>query len=230
MKRNPASRRAAVRSAFAVLAAMAIPGHSSGAGDAERGAAAFRSCIACHSLEPGRHLTGPSLGGIWGRKAASSETYHRYSEALKKSKLVWDERTLDAWLRAPQKLVPGNAMQFAGIGDDAMRADLIAFLKAASEGELARVPKTPPLPDLKKASPMATVASIRHCGDSYFVTNAKGQTASYWEFNLRFKSDSSPSGPAPGRPVMVGQGMQGDRAQVVFANPQEISRFIQEKC
>ena len=228
--KHRATRRAAVSGALAACVGLAASGLALGAGDADRGAMAFRSCMACHTLEPGRHLTGPSLAGVWGRKAASSETYRRYSEALKKSDLVWDEPTLDAWLRAPQKLAPGNAMQFPGLPDDGVRADLVAFLKAASEGGLARIPKPPPLPDLKKPSPIAAIASIRRCGDSYFVTNAKGQTAAYWEFNLRFKSDSSPSGPAPGKPVMVGQGMQGDRAQIVFSSSAEISSFIKEQC
>jgi cytochrome c len=62
------------------------------------------------------------------------------------------------------------------------------------------------------------------------VTNAKDQTRAFWEFNLRFKTDSSPSGPEPGKPVLVSQGMQGDRAQVVFSKPAEISSFIRERC
>ncbi|MGH8725919.1 MAG: c-type cytochrome [Burkholderiales bacterium] len=211
---------------LALLAAM--PALASG--DAERGVRVFSTCIACHALEPDRHLTGPSLAGLWGRKAGALDSYRRYSSGLKQSGLVWDQRTLDAWLRDPQSLVAGNAMQFQGLPDDRARADLIAFLRAASEGKAARLPKPPALPDLKKASPVETVASIRHCGDSYFVTNAKDQTRAFWEFNLRFKTDSSPSGPAPGKPVLVGQGMQGDRAQLVFSNPAEISRFIREGC
>jgi cytochrome c len=215
---------------LAAFTAVAAAGVASGAGDAERGARAFRACIACHTLEQHRHLTGPSLAGLWGRKAGSTETYRRYSDALKRSEVVWNERTLDAWLREPQTVIPGNLMQFPGLPDEAARADLIAFLKAASEGEAAQVPSPRAHPDLKKASPAATVASIRHCGDSYFVTDAKGQTLAYWEFNLRFKTDTSPRGPAPGKPVMVGQGMQGDRAQVVFASPREISTFIRAQC
>lgn len=212
------------------IAALAVAGAAFAAADADRGARVFRACAACHTLEPDRHLTGPSLGALWGRKAGSVDTYHRYSEALKRAELVWDERTLDAWLRSPQKLVPGNSMQFDGLPDEGARADLIAFLKAASEGKAARLPKPPALPVLKKASPVSTVASIRHCGDSYFVTNGKGQVLAFWEFNLRFKTDSSPSGPAPGMPVLVGQGMQGDRAQVVFSTPGEISSFIRQGC
>ena len=215
---------------LAVVAAIAAPAIASAVGNPERGAKVFSACAACHSLEPDRHMTGPSLASIWGRKAGSIETYHRYSEELKRSGLVWNEGTLDAWLRDPQKLVPGNQMPFAGLRDDAARADLIAFLKASSEGKAARVPQAPALPNLKQAPPDATIASIRHCGDSYFVTNGKGQTRAFWEFNLRFKTDTSTTGPAPGKPVMVGQGMQGDRAQVVFASLREMAGFIREQC
>jgi cytochrome c len=210
--------------------ALLVAGTASAAGAIERGARVFSACIACHTLEPDRHLTGPSLAGLWGRKAGALESYRRFSDPLRQSGLVWNERTLDTWLGNPQALVPGNSMQFPGLREEQARADLIAFLKAASEGKAARVPRPPALPDLKKASPVATVASIRHCGDSYFVTNGKGQTKAFWEFNLRFKTDSSPSGPAAGKPVLVSQGMQGDRAQVVFSHPGEISSFIREGC
>lgn len=234
MKRNPSSCRTAARSALVRcvcgVIAVAAGSFAFAAAEVERGARVFSSCIACHALEADRHLSGPSLAGMWGRKAGESATYRRYSEALRQSGLVWDERTLDAWLRSPQKLVPGNLMRFDGLPDERARADLIAFLKAASEGKVAKVPKPPPLPDLKKPSPVSTVASMRHCGDSYFVTNGKGQTLAFWEYNLRFKTDSSPSGPAPGKPVLVGQGMQGDRAQIVFSKPSELSSFIREQC
>lgn len=212
------------------LLALAAAGPIMAEADLARGAKAFGgACLACHTFEAGRHLSGPSLAGVWGRKAGEAPGFRRYSEALKSSDLLWTGKTLDAWLRSPRSAVPGNTMRFDGIPDEAIRADLVAFLKAASEGKV-RAPKPPPLPDLKKPSAIAAVASIRHCGDSYFVTNAKGQTAAYWEFNLRFKTDSSASGPPAGRPVMVGQGMQGDRAQIVFSEPREISSFIKEEC
>ena len=62
------------------------------------------------------------------------------------------------------------------------------------------------------------------------MSTADGKITRVWEFNLRFKTDSTRLGPRPGRPVMVGAGMQGDRASVVFATPAEISRFIGEAC
>jgi len=218
-----------------VLAALCAPallgaGAAGAAGDAARGANAFRACIACHSLEPGVHRTGPSLAGVWGRKAGSLPDFARYSSALKQSALVWNEQTLDPWLRDPQAAVPGNYMIFRGVEAERARADLIAFLRTASaEGKPSGTPRRGNA-DLRRAPDTSRIAAIRHCGDTYHVTNAKGDTVPFWEFNLRFKTDSGPGGPAPGKPVMVGSGMQGDRAQVVFADFREISSFIVEKC
>jgi cytochrome c len=216
---------AAAALAFAFAAAAA----AQNAGDTARGARAFQACAACHSLEPGRNMTGPSLADVWGRKAGSLESFGRYSAALRKSGIVWNALTFDAWIANPEKLVPGNFMSFAGLPDARARADLIAYLQAAAEGK-APAPRSATLPDLKKAPAEATVTAMRHCGDSYFVTTGSGATLPFWEFNLRFKTDSSPHGPAPGKPVLVGQGMQGDRAQVVFSAPEEISSFIRKGC
>ena len=211
-----------------VLWLAVVPAH--GDGDSIRGARAFGACAACHSMEPGRHLTGPSLAGIWGRKAGSAQSFLRFSPALRGSGIVWDGSSLDAWLANPERAVPGNYMLFRGIADAQVRADLAVYLRAASEGKSPPVRGPAAPPDLKRAPPAAVVTALRHCGDTYFVTNGEGQTTPYWEFNLRFKTDASASGPAPGRPVLVGQGMQGDRAQVVFAQSQEISSFIRENC
>ena len=215
---------------FWFLLAVVLASPALAEGDAKPGAKAFRNCAACHSLAPDVNLTGPSLSGLWGRKAGALESFVRYSDALKSSGIVWNEQTLDKWLRDPQAMVPGNFMAFAGLKDDEAREDLIAFLQAASEPGSPLAGKPRGLPNLKEAPPEARVKAIRHCKDSYFVTDGAGKTIPYWEFNLRFKTDSSASGPRPGAPVMVGQGMQGDRAQVVFSKPEEISRFIRKGC
>src|SRR5438477_11085917 len=104
-----------------------------------RGEQDFRACAACHSLEPDRNMTGPSLAGLWGRKAGSLPTFERYSDALKSSGIIWDDRLLNGWLTDPKAMVPDNEMPFAGIKDAAVRADLLAFLKEASK------PGAPPL-------------------------------------------------------------------------------------
>ena len=72
--------------------------------------------------------------------------------------------------------------------------------------------------------------SIRYCRDTYKVTTADGKTHDFWERNLRFKTDSGDDGPRKGAPALVGAGMLGDRADVIFADPSEISRLITDRC
>jgi cytochrome c len=219
-------------------ALVALSGLARGAGDPERGAQVFRQCAACHSVAPGEHMTGPSLAKVWHQKAASAEGFSRFSEALKHSGLVWGEETLDRWLANPDKLVSGTSMTFPGLKDAKSRQDLIAYLKAVSEGKAPKAEQGGrPMAgmsrgklDLRKAPAEGQVASIRYCGDTYTVRTNDGRIQKIWEFNLRFKTDSSKIGPLPGKPVAVGAGMQGDRASVVFASPKEIGEFIQSSC
>jgi cytochrome c len=88
----------------------------------------------------------------------------------------------------------------------------------------------PARPDLKTLGAARRVKAIRHCGDGYHVTTEDGRTVPFWEFNLRFKTDSGQLGPSPGKPALLRAGMQGDRASVVFSSPAEISRFIEAQC
>jgi cytochrome c len=207
------------------------------AGDAKRGAQVFGQCMACHSLKPGEHQTGPSLAHVWNHKAASVEGFSRYSDALKGAQITWNEPTLDKWIANPAQLVPGTTMTFPGLKERQARQDVIAYLKAVGEN------KTPPAAkgggmmgmarqksDLKNAPPAGQVRSVKHCGDTYTVETADGKSEKIWEFNLRFKTDSSKLGPRPGQPVAVGAGMQGDRASIVFASPKEISQFVKASC
>jgi cytochrome c len=173
---------------------------------------------------------GPSLAGLWERKAGSLGSFDRYSPALKSSDIVWDDKSLDAWLKSPQGLVPHNTMMFAGIADAQQRDDLIAFLKAASAGPTAAAAAAPGFQDLKKLGADRQVQTIQYCRDTYHVTMADGHTADFWEANLRFKTDSGSTGPVAGRPVMMPAGMMGDRASVFFASPEEISTFIKHQC
>src|ERR1700676_3919938 len=102
-------------------------------GDVSRGRQDFRACAPCHSLEPDRNMTGPSLADLWGRKAGGLPSFDRYSDALKSSGIIWDDRALDGWLTDPQRMVPNNEMPFEGINDGRVRADLLAFLKDATK-------------------------------------------------------------------------------------------------
>jgi len=80
--------------------------------------------------------------------------------------------------------------------------------------------------NLKTIGPMQQVVSIRSSNNGYRLTMASGTTASFSEFNLHFKVDSSERGPLKGRPVLLSTGMQGDRASIVFSDPSEIGLLI----
>ncbi|MFQ5625566.1 MAG: c-type cytochrome [Methyloligellaceae bacterium] len=207
----------------------------------KKGAPAYRICAACHSLQPGVHLSGPSLAGLWGKKAASIAGYGRYTEALKKAGIVWDEDTLNAWLAEPQAMVPGTTMMFRGIEKDETRVNLIAFLRLAlAEGGAAKAVKEGLIPkamaegqippSLKEAGPKQLITAIRHCGDAYYVTTAAGAEYPFWETNLRIKIDTSERGPGQGKPILLRSGMAGDRVSVVFPSLDALKKQLTGTC
>jgi cytochrome c len=230
---------------MAVLALVALAHRASAEpGDPARGERMFRGCAPCHSLEPNRNMTGPSLAGLWNRKAGTLSSFTRYSPALKSVDIVWDDKTLDAWLADPQHFVPGNTMTFPGVRDARERADLLAFLKEATQrghapstaqrgsqmGGMMGMMGGGTVPNLKTLDPEDRVQAITHCGDTYKVATANGKMRDFWERNLRFKTDVSEEGPQKGAPALVPAGMMGDRADVIFATPEEISGFISDRC
>ncbi len=98
------------------------------------GEAIFARCAACHSLTPGRHTIGPSLAGMFGRKAGSAEGYN-YSAAMSESDVIWSVETLDAHLADVKGFIPGNRMASlypAGVQDPEERAAVIAYLHEAA--------------------------------------------------------------------------------------------------
>jgi cytochrome c len=111
------------------LCAFAFMSSAYGEGVAEAGAKVFTQCSACHTVGAGaQNGVGPVLNGVIGRTAGTYPGY-RYSGAMRKSGLTWDETTLMQYLRGPDKLVPGTKMAFPGIASDKDLADLIAYLK-----------------------------------------------------------------------------------------------------
>src|SRR6516165_8688946 len=209
-------------------------------GNATRGQRVFGACAACHSLQPDQSMTGPSLAGLWNRRAGSLASFGRYSAALQSANIVWNDKTLDDWVTDPQHLVPGNEMTFAGIKDAQQRADLLAFLKEATRpgasvaqgGQMGGMGGMGGgrVPNLKHLDPENRVQAITYCKDTYTVTMANGQTRKFWERNLRLKTDASDDGPEKNAPALVGAGMVGDRADVIFADPSEITSFIVNRC
>jgi cytochrome c len=87
-------------------------------------------CRECHAFDKGDNRLGPSLYGVFGRKAGSVAGFD-YSISLKSSNITWNEKTLDQWIADPNALIPGNNMGsvFSGVPDAATRAEIIAFLK-----------------------------------------------------------------------------------------------------
>ena len=106
---------------------LGLSGVAAHAQDAAAGGMAFPQCAECHS--PGNSDgAGPGLKGVLGRRAGSKEGFI-YSPAMKKSAVVWDEKTLAAFLADPRAVVPGTTMAYAGDDDAKERADLVAYLK-----------------------------------------------------------------------------------------------------
>lgn len=123
--------RRLLRAAASCLA-LAIPASAAAvdaAGDPEAGAKVYTRCEACHTFAYDR--TGPRHCGLLGRKAGSVAGFD-YSEAMKRSGIVWNAATLDRFLADPLGTVPGTTMGYAGIADAHERADLIAWLREAT--------------------------------------------------------------------------------------------------
>lgn len=99
--------------------------------DVIHGEQVYARCLACHALAWDR--VGPRHCGLIGRRAGAVAGFD-YSPAMKKSGLVWDEKTLNLFLAKPLKLVPGSSMTYDGVPDARDRTDLIAYLKKATSG------------------------------------------------------------------------------------------------
>ena len=127
----PALAAAGAEAASVETTGVATTGARSGAiarGDPANGERIYGRCLACHALQYDR--TGPRHCGLFGRKAGSVPGFD-YSEAMKRSGIVWNAATLGRFLANPLGAVPGTTMGYAGIADARERADLIAYLGQA---------------------------------------------------------------------------------------------------
>lgn len=123
--------RSTAVAAMVIAAAFVAPAH---AADAEAGSKVFAKCRACHSLAAGKNMVGPSLHGLFGRKAGT--TKYNYSKAMKEAGdngLVWDDETLEKYLHSPKEFVKGNKMTFPGLKKESEIENLLAFLKDATK-------------------------------------------------------------------------------------------------
>jgi cytochrome c len=119
-----------------VLASVIVAGlfahgtSTASAGDAAAGEQVFkRLCTSCHiATAEGKRGVGPTLWNIVGRKSGTVEGF-RYSAANQNANIVWAPEILDKYLTNPRSIVPGTIMAFAGIRNDADRANVIAYLE-----------------------------------------------------------------------------------------------------
>jgi len=95
----------------------------------QRGAKLYSRCRACHTLDQGgANKVGPNLWDIYGSKTASKEGF-AYSKAMKAADIIWDETTMDGYLKKPSAYMPGNKMAFIGLKKQEDRDAIQAYLK-----------------------------------------------------------------------------------------------------
>lgn len=100
------------------------------AADAAAGEQVFRRiCSTCHiATAEGRRGVGPTLFGVVGRKSGTVDGF-RYSPANQAAGIVWTPEILDKYIANPREVVPGTSMTYAGLRNDADRANVIAYLQ-----------------------------------------------------------------------------------------------------
>jgi cytochrome c len=120
-------RAATCLAMLASAATLSMPLAANAEGDAAAGEKVFAHCAPCHSIKPGENKVGPSLAGVFGRKAGT-EAGFSYSAALKGQDITWDEASVNEWLQGPGKFVKGTKMIYS-VPDEKDRQDVIAYLK-----------------------------------------------------------------------------------------------------
>jgi cytochrome c len=114
-----------------VIAGLLLAGSATAAlaADPAAGEKIFKAqCGICHTVAAGENRIGPTLFGVVGRPAGSVPGFN-FTADHKKLGITWDAATLDKYLANPRAMVPDTSMVYAGLKDDAERADLVAYLE-----------------------------------------------------------------------------------------------------
>jgi cytochrome c len=110
-----------------VIASLLLAG--SATADPAAGEKIFKAqCGICHAVAAGQNRIGPTLFGVVGRPAGGVPGFN-YTADHKKLGITWDAANLDKYLVNPRAMVPDTSMVYAGLKDDAQRADLVAYLE-----------------------------------------------------------------------------------------------------
>ncbi len=118
---------------FATAVMLFVTDSAIAEGDPVKGKRIFNKCKACHLLEASKKKkVGPHLAKIFGRKSGAVEGF-KYSKAMKKIDIVWDEKTIDAFIAKPKVFLKGTKMTFVGLKKKKDRSDIIAYLKEATK-------------------------------------------------------------------------------------------------
>jgi len=122
-----------IAATMSVVLAVTAPGAFAQPGDASGGERLFnQQCKACHTVDKGgRNGIGPNLFGVFGSKAGAVQGFS-FSEAMQKSGIVWDDKTMAEYLKDPKGRVPDGKMVYAGLKQQAQLDDMIAYLKRAT--------------------------------------------------------------------------------------------------
>ena len=122
--------RLVLASALALCAAAPAGARPEVVPDVVRGEQVYARCLACHALAFDR--VGPRHCGLFGRLAGSVPDFN-YSTAMKRSRIVWTDKTLERFLTQPLRMVPGSTMTYDGVADPKDRVDLIGYLRHVNQ-------------------------------------------------------------------------------------------------
>jgi cytochrome c len=124
-KRNEERRMKKLIVAVVLIAVSSVSGVAQ---DAQKGKVVFNICLVCHAIGPGAQAKiGPELNGLDGRKAGTVPNFE-YSDANKKSGIVWNEETFEDYIKNPAAKVPDTKMIFPGIKNEQQAKDLWAYI------------------------------------------------------------------------------------------------------
>lgn len=122
--------------ATALTLAIAV---TAGTADAkEKGEKLFKKkCGLCHSMEPGKHKIGPSLAGVVGKKAGTTD-FKKYKAFKGGTNIVWDEANLDAWITNQKDFLKSKGIKKkttmkAKIKKEKDRKNIIAYISGKED-------------------------------------------------------------------------------------------------